>query len=373
MNRIAGLPALTGFEKCSLGDVLASRRDVLLGLASVALGSSLAGQVHAQARAATVRRIDVHHHFFPLAAAAQRYFSSMPNPQPILQYTPTRSLDALGQAGVDKAFLSCPLPFGDDRIPDQQDATILARETNEYGAKLASDHGERFGLFAVLPLPNIDASLLEVEYAFDTLRADGVGLLTSYGNRWLGDRAFEPVLDELNRRKAVVYTHPVDAPCCHNLLPDSTPLTVEWLTDTSRAIWSLINDGNTPGMTKTFPSRATRYSDTRFVWSHAGGTLLGVMSRFLGGQMADLSGAPAKDSRLYHLRRFFYDTAGSANRIQMQALKSLVGSSQIVFGSDYPFAPVTTTVRGLDASGFSPEELRAIYFENVAGFLLRAV
>ena len=124
------------------------------------------------------------------------------------------------------------------------------------------------------------ASLREIEYAFDTLKADGVGLVTSYGNQWLGDHAFEPVFDELNRRKAVVYSHPVDAPCCHNLLPDTTPLTIEWLTDTSRAIWSMINDGNSPGapVGKGFTSRATRYANIRFVWSHAGGTLLSLLT-----------------------------------------------------------------------------------------------
>ena len=343
-----------------------SRRDVLRALGGLGFGSSLVGTTFAQASAPD-RRVDVHHHFF-VSPAARKYFASSPTPEPIVQYSPARSLDALEAAGVQKAFLSCPIPFGDDRIKDQRDAAKVARDLNDYGAKLVADNKGRFGLFALLPLPDIDASLREIEHVFDTLKADGVALVTSYGNRWLGDAAFEPVFDELNRRKAVVYTHPVDAPCCHNLVPNGT-LTIEWLTDTSRAIWSLINDGNTPGSSRTFASRATRYANVQFIWSHAGGTLVGLASRFLGQEIAGLSADPAKDSKLYHLRRFFYDTATAANPIQMQALKRLVGSSQILFGTDFPFVPVAVGLSGLQTAGFSPQELRAVCFDNALRIL----
>jgi predicted TIM-barrel fold metal-dependent hydrolase len=234
---------------------------------------------------------------------------------------------------------------------------------NEYGARLVSDHRGRFGLLAALPMPDVRASLREIEYVFDALKADGVGLLTSYGNRWLGDAAFQPVFDELNRRRAVVYSHPITAPCCHDVLPGTGSHVLEWNTDTSRAIWNMINDG------QFGPSRlsaATRCPNVTFIWSHAGGTLLGLIQRFLGAASSadSLAQTPEPNSRLYHLRRFYYDTAVSANPIQMTALKSLVGGSQILFGSDFPFVSPLDTIQGLQKSGLSADELRGIEGEN---------
>jgi predicted TIM-barrel fold metal-dependent hydrolase len=265
---------------------------------------------------------------------------------------------------------------GDDPVVTRETAIAVAREANEFGARAASDYPGRFGLFAYLPLPDVEASLREIEYAFDTLQADGAGLLTSYGNHWLGDSAFQPVFDELDRRHAIVYSHPTDGPCCHSLLPNTIPQAVEWNTDTSRAIWSMINDGtDRPPTTKPGPSMATRYKNIRFIWSHGGGTLLGLVGRFLGHggtvnvRSADLDASPATDSKLYHLRRFYYDTALSANRIQMQALKALVGGSQIVFGTDYPFVSTLDTVEALRECGFTEDELTDIEHRNVLKLL----
>src|SRR5688572_33366381 len=157
---------------------------------------------------------------------------------------------------------------------DAQEARALAREMNDYAAaKMVSDYKGRFGLFAVLPLPDVDGSLREIEHVFDTLKADGVGLLTSYGNQWLGDKAFVPVFEELNRRRALVYVHPTDAACCPNLVPGVAAQMLEYPTDTTRTIASLIVSGT-----------ASRTPDVRYVFSHAGGTLVAIAGRFLGAQ-----------------------------------------------------------------------------------------
>ena len=276
-------------------------------------------------------------------------------------YSPAKNLDAMEKAGIATAMLSPTAPgvhFGDD-----QEARKIAREMNEYAAaKMVDAYKGRFGLFAVLPLPDIEGSLREIAYAFDTLKADGVGLLTSYGNKYLGDPTFAPVFDELNRRKAVVYTHPLEASCCMNPVQGVTPQTLEYPADTMRTLMSLIVAGT-----------ATKCPDVKFIFSHAGGTLTSIAQRFLANAVTaeNLNKAPEANSRMYHVRRFYYDTAGSANPVQMQSLKMLVGTSQIVYGTDFPFFNAPATSLGLDASGFSAEELRVINRDNALKFLPR--
>src|SRR5262249_45758564 len=124
---------------------------------------------------------------------------------------PARSIEGMDRAGVALSVTSITTPgvwFGDNG-----EARDLARAYNEYAAGLAQQYPGRFGTFASLPLPDVDASLSEIAYAFDVLKVDGVGVLTSFGDKWLGDPSFAPVMAELNRRKAVVYTQP-PAPNC---------------------------------------------------------------------------------------------------------------------------------------------------------------
>jgi predicted TIM-barrel fold metal-dependent hydrolase len=324
------------------------------------------GRSGAQSLDKTAGKVDMHHHFFapgPLKPFMDRY----PTPKPIIAYTPAQSIAAMDQAGVEIALLSSPAPFGDDPALFR-DAVTTARGLNEFGARMVSDYKGRFGLFAVLPMPQIEASLHEIEYALAVLKADGVDVRTSYGNHRLGDPAFQPVLDELNRRSAVLHVHPDVAPCCENLIPGTDPMRIEYNTDTSRAIWTMIKDSDST------PSVASRYPNIRFVWSHAGGTLLGLVGRFLirGESSAEaLRHPPKPNSRLYHLRRFYYDTAASYNPVQMQALKMLVGARQIVFGSDFPMAPIPAVTSGLDQCGFDAQELRGVYRDNALSILPR--
>ena len=339
-----------------------NRRDFLAALVAAGAGSLLARHPAAQSPA---RRIDIHQHFVSPSFLATLNAKNAATPIPGLaawkDFSPARAVETLDRVGVQTAMLSITAPgvwFG-----DAPEARKLAREMNEYAAaRMVSDHKGRFGLFAVLPLPDVDGSLREIEYAFDALKADGVGVLTSYGSAWLGDPSFAPVMAELNRRKAVVYTHPTDAACCQGLVPRVANQMLEYPTDTTRTIASLV-----------VSETAAKNPDVRFIFSHAGGTLTSVAGRLLGPEMtADNLAKPAvPNTRLFQLRRFFYDTAGSANPVNMQALRALVPTSQIVFGTDAPFFDGAPQVQGLQRAGFTPEELRGVERDNALRLIPR--
>lgn len=318
-------------------------------LAAGGLGLATLGR-RARAQAAGPFRIDVHHHLYPpeYLAGLGRHLKVPPI---MSTWTPERSLDQMDRAGIRTAMLSITAPgvwFG-----DPAEARQLARISNEYGAALKRDHAGRFGLYAVLPTPDLDGSLAEIAYAMDTLHADGIGMFTSYGDKWLGDPAFAPIYEELNRRRAVLYTHPTDAPCCVGLVPAITDYVVEWGTDTTRSIATMVFNGF-----------AGRYPDIKVIFSHAGGTMPFLIERFevqakLGDYPQTLPDGPRPA-----LRHFHYDTAQASNPEALGTLMKLVPPSQVVFGTDYPYRTCEEHVRNLATMELRPEDLAAIESGN---------
>jgi predicted TIM-barrel fold metal-dependent hydrolase len=311
----------------------------------------------------TPHRIDVHHHILP-PDYVRRVGDARIGPLILAgrtpQWTPAQSIEAMDRNGIATAVTSISAPgvwFGDVR-----ETRDLARHCNEYAATIRRDHPGRFGMFASLPLPDVDASLAEIEHGLDVLHADGIGLLTSYGDRYPGDPAFAPVFDELDRRGAVVYFHPTAAPCCH-CLPEIPAATLDFPFDTTRAITSLLYGGT-----------LARCRNIRFIFSHAGGAV-----PFLAERIARLAVRPGFKEKVPNgvipeLQRLYYDTALSANRHAFAALLSLTTPSNVLFGSDYPFAPeatMTATVRGLAELGLDDGVLRGIERENALGLLTR--
>lgn len=185
-------------------------------------------------------RIDVHHHILPdvWVQALSRFGVGEAGGIPFPRWSPESALEVMDRCGIETAITSLSAPgvhFGDAAF-----ARDLARRCNEISARLVHDNPRRFGAFAFLPLPDVDASLREIEYAFDTLHLDGVVLLASIGDRYLGDPAFDAVFDELNRRKSVVFIHPT-VPASSSVLKLALPGTlVEFVFDTTRAVTNLI-------------------------------------------------------------------------------------------------------------------------------------
>ncbi|MGO4716481.1 amidohydrolase family protein [Bradyrhizobium sp. 2TAF24] len=334
-----------------------SRRQMLAG--GAAFAASAVGLHHAaRAQTATVPfRIDVHHHLTPpdyvTAITGKAHL-----PVPAANWSLAKSLDDMDAAGVQTAVLSISTPglwFGDAAA-----AARLARGCNDYMARLIADNPGRFGSFAALPLPNADATLGEIAYALDTLKADGVSVFTSYDGKWLGDALFVPVFDELNRRKAVVSVHPNTTACCGNLIPYIPDSVIEYGTDTTRTIASLI-----------FSGAAERWPDIRFIFSHAGGAMPFLIERF-----EVLARMPQAAKMLpggvrAPLQRFFYDTAQSSNPAAMGALRQLVEPTQILFGTDFPYRTSLEHVTGLAGCKVLAPDLRRIERDNALGLLPR--
>jgi predicted TIM-barrel fold metal-dependent hydrolase len=303
-------------------------------------------------------RIDVHHHIVPPTWLNALKNARLDNP-PLRDWTPQRSIEDMDKAGTATAMTSPTSP--QVGFLPAADAARVAREANEYARRLMDDHPGRFGAFAMLPMPYIDECLKEIEYAFDTLKVDGIGMMTSYGDKWLGYAQFAPVFDELNRRKATVYTHPTSPNCCVNLVQGVSDASVDWGADTTRSITSLI-----------FSGAAQRYADINFIFSHGGGVLTAVAER-LQIQMTSVPPYKGRFTRAIvdaQLRRFYYDTAQVANAVTIGALAKLVPVSQIVFGTDYPYRTGAEHVAGLEAR-FGADELKAIDRDNALRILPR--
>jgi 6-methylsalicylate decarboxylase len=340
-----------------------SRREFLAGITALAASTLIPGSLAAkQVQSATASKagwIDVHHHFSPPAyteITAQKKIL----PGPLVGWSPQKTIEDMDQAGVVTAMNSIVVPgvwFGD---PEQ--ARHLARDSNEFAAKLASDYPGRFGSFATITLPDMDGSLREIEYALDTLKADGIALFTSYGDKWLGDPFFAPVFEELNRRQAVVFVHPTNNACCVNLLPGISTAEIEYGTDTTRAIVRMVYSG-----------AVKRYPNIRMIFSHGGGTMPYLIGRFVDRvpRARGNGDRPGHDFQA-EVSTFYYDTAQTFHPVPMTALRHVVPMSQILFGTDYPYRSSQENTEGLMASGvFDAKELQAIRSENVLKLLPR--
>jgi predicted TIM-barrel fold metal-dependent hydrolase len=341
-----------------------SRRKLLAGAAALGAASLLPGRVaHAQGKP---KVIDTHHHFY--APAYQKAWLDWEDARKIPHFktqeawSREKSVEELDKNGVATGMLSLASTPGTWFNLDAAAAATMARTCNDFGAEMVRDHKGRFGLFATLSMIDIDATLKEIEYVFDTLKADGVGLLTSYGDTWLGHASYRPVMEELNRRKAVVAVHPTAATCCRHLDYASGvgPGSMEYGTDTTRAIMGVAFSGD-----------AARFRDIRFIWSHAGGTVPFLAGRIEGASSGAKAALP--DGFIAELKKFYYDLAGAANRGAIASLLQLVPATQIVFGTDFPpggtSAAVAKTLREIGM--FKDSDLRAIDRENAIRLLPR--
>jgi predicted TIM-barrel fold metal-dependent hydrolase len=135
--------------------------------------------------------------------------------------------------------------------------------------------------------------------------------------------------------------------------------TIEYATDTSRTIASLI-----------FSGTATKFPNIRFIFSHGGGTVPFLLGRFerLAVERRD---AWLKDGVTPLLRKFYYEIAQANHAGALEALVTMVPTSNLLFGSDYPLRPAAEAVSGLTAFRFTDAERRSIERGNAERMLPR--
>lgn len=339
------------------------RREILT-LAAAGAGVLLSGRGSPGATAA-VRKglIDVHHHVGPppnTAGGRGGGGGGTPWSPEIAVEEMDRNVVATGIGFPGPIAISTDLDRGRKQ----------AREYNEYGTQIGKDHRGRFGLFAALPMHDVEGSLKEIEYALDTLKADGFGISTSYGEMWLGDPKLRPIFEELNRRKAVVFVHPNDSPCC-------TPATltyekqgisgawIEWPMNTARTILSLMVNEN-----------LRQLPDVRFIFCHAGGVMPLLISRVAGFTDWPAVG-PDKLHEMFpngiesEFRTLYFEGAQGYAPENMQALMKLVPASHILFGTDYNRFPISHSVKLFENLKLASNVKRGIERENAAALLPR--
>jgi predicted TIM-barrel fold metal-dependent hydrolase len=341
-----------------------SRRQFLASAAAAGAAAALAGNA-VPAKAATAKLIDTHHHFYP--PTYQKAWADWEDQRKIphfgvqLAWTKENDIEAMDKNGITTAVLSLASTPGVWFDAGAEKAHDMARLCCDFAAEMVRDKPGRYALFAPLSMIEVDGTLKEIEYVFDTLKADGVNLQTNYGDKWLGDPAYKPVLEELNRRKAVVYVHPLAASCCGRLSVGAFPAVIEVPHDTTRTIVSLLLSG-------TF----ARLRDIKWLFSHAGGTipfLAGRIEAFYE-QRAQAPGGFAPDGIEAELRRLSYDTANATHPAAMAALMKLVPVSQITYGTDYPYFPLNQ-IDSLRQLGLPPPDLDAIASGNAARLVPR--
>jgi predicted TIM-barrel fold metal-dependent hydrolase len=346
-----------------------SRRALLTGLAAMGAISMVPCRSSFAAPEAT-QRIDMHHHFFsPGWKETERTFFQKINNgvgiPPNQGWTVEKSLADMKEGGVQKAVLSLASIPGNWFGGDPKKAADLSQECIEYGAKLVQEHKGTYGLFAPLPMIDVDASLKQIGYALDVAKADGIGLATVYGTKYPGDPMFDPIFAELNRRKAVVYFHPNTNSCCGNLVPELNPMggpaVIEVPTDTARCVTKLLLTGT-----------LAKYRDIKWMFAHSGGSLpslAGRIANFVSG--GGLSSPPAKNLKeiapngvMAEFARLYFDTANAAWPSSMAGLLKIVPASHVMFGSDFPYFSCAQDRDYLDRLGLSRATLAGIDHAN---------
>lgn len=333
-------------------------------------------------------RIDVHSHFLPPFyhdALIENGHAKVDGMPAIPDWSLEAHLKIMEAANINKSILSVSSPGTNLHLALPSSATIeLTRKCNAYAACLKKEYPDKFGFWASLPLPNVDASLEEIDKALEE-GADGFALMTNYHGHYIGDSLFSPIFSRFDQLGAIVFIHPT-APCMacshgatNQALPfgDRYPIPVfEFLFDSARAVIHLF-----------FSSTIDKCSNVTFILPHAGGVLPPLLTRFtaFGALVPGFQELDPKRVREQLGSRFYFDLAGTVfeggegvdGSGQLKALiQGLdISHERLLYGSDFPFTRHTSAMMlanrmeiGLERL-FTGKEREAIYRQNAEKLL----
>lgn len=317
--------------------------------------------------------IDVHHHMLTAALtdALSAHGIHSIGGEPLPTWAPEMSLTMMDDAGIERAVLSTPIPL---HFLDADAAATMARELNDYGADLARRWPDRFGFFASLPLPDVDAAVEEAERALDEHGATGVLMLSNHAGLYQGDTALDPLYEVLNRRHAVAFVHPAET---SSPIAGIQPSQLEFGFDATRAVANLL-----------ISEVPQRFPEITFVFTHSGSCVPSVAHKLINRKPLVAAytdhlrqhGAPppvdtlldqlsaAESAARQQLARLYFDTALSTSPSVLDALTALVPTSHILLGTDFPFGQevgLRYTLRGIERyPGFDEDDRAAILRGN---------
>ncbi|HWV53723.1 amidohydrolase family protein [Pseudorhodoplanes sp.] len=301
--------------------------------------------------------IDIHAHFLTKNYLAAMRATGMDTVDgfPLPDWSPDTALALMDRCGIETQILSISAP-GIDFVSGEA-ARRLARDINEELAGIVARHPGRFRGFGLLPLPDLDGALQELAYALDVLKFDGLGLYTNFGGLYPGDSRLDPLFEELNRRKAVVYVHPV-APPDFDMTRFGFPApTIEYPFDTTRMILNLVSSGT-----------LRRFPDVRMIVSHGGGTLPFLVPRMMRHMVRFARSPVTPDEIMADFRSLYFDMTAVSHPHAIDALLTLAPKDHLLYGSDHPFMVPTAIPQGIEFLATSPKfdevTRRAVSYEN---------
>jgi predicted TIM-barrel fold metal-dependent hydrolase len=301
--------------------------------------------------------IDIHAHFLTKTYLDAMHETGVHSVDgfPMPDWSPESAIAHMDQWGIQTQMLSISAP-GIEFVSGEG-ARKLARQINEELAGIVARHPGRFRGFGLLPLPDVEGALREVEHALDVLKFDGIGLYTNYGGIYPGDKRLDPLFEELNRRKAVTYVHPVAPPGFDMARFGYPAATLEYPFDTTRMITNLVSSGT-----------LRRFPDFRMIVSHGGGTLPFLVPR-IARHLTRFARVPVTpDEIVSDFKHFYFDTTAVSHPHAIDALLAIAPKDRLLYGSDHPFMLPTAITAGVEflakTAKYDDATRRAVGYEN---------